>query len=58
MRAHTAPRQKERKTLAPRPKRGPNPCVPSLKSRQTSNERAIARSTRGGGGGVSLTACG
>jgi len=51
MRAHTAPRQKKRKTLAPRPKRGPTPCVPPLKSRQTSNERAIARSSRGDGAG-------
>ena len=32
--------------------------VPPLKSRKTSNERAIARSSRGGEGGVFLTACG
>jgi len=41
---------KKRKTLAPRPTRSPTPCIPPLKSRQTSNERAIARSSRGGGG--------
>jgi len=56
MRAHTAPRQKQRKALAPRPKCGPTPCVPPLKSRQTSNERAIARSSRGDGAFSSLLA--
>jgi hypothetical protein len=51
MRAHTAPQQNKNTTLAPRPKRDPTPCVPLLKSRQMSNEGAIARSSRGGGGG-------
>ena len=58
MRAHTAPRQIKHKTLVPRPECDPTPCVTPLKSRQTSNERAIARSTRGGGGDLFLTACG
>jgi hypothetical protein len=40
---------KARRTLAPRPYRGPNSCFSHLKTRQTSSKRVLAGSSRGDG---------